>query len=73
MMITRSPQAYAFEIIDDDPEVWLDDVLAHMQAFRCAPVHGQLAVEILEVFAVTPASGEQATHAHLLLKNCHRC
>jgi len=67
MTITSSPQIYAVEVVDGDPEAWLDDVLAHLQAFRRAPVPGQVAVQILEVYAVTPVSAEQGpAHAYLL-------
>lgn len=67
MTMTCSPQTYAFEVVEGDPEDWTASLQDEMQAFRSAPVHGQVAVQILEVYAVTPVSAEQGpAHGYML-------
>lgn len=65
--VTCSPPSYGLEVIEGDPERWIETLQGQMQAFRASPVAGQVAVEILELDAVTRLGPDGCNPYYVLL------
>ena len=58
--IVRSPAVNTISIIDADPAEWAVGLAADFRAFAKEPKVGQIVVDLIQIFSMTPLDGEAA-------------